>query len=101
MCRCSTKCCRLTAVGAEQPTSWPGLCFGPAAGTVAVGRAYQMLIWERHWYLLRLRIALGEFFPVAEGRACQAGGSGFSSCSQLHEGLTMRGLPGLQRCPTR
>ena len=45
--------------------------------------------------------ALGEFFPAAEGRACQAGGSGFSSCSQLHEGLTMRGLTGLQRCPTR
>jgi hypothetical protein len=67
------KCCRLTAAGAEQPTSRPGLYCGPSAGTVAVGRAYQMLIWERHRYLLRLRIALGGFFPAAEGTSLSTG----------------------------
>jgi hypothetical protein len=68
---------------------------------VAVGRAYQMLIWERHWHLLRLCIALGEFFPATGGTSLSSGEVGFSSGFQLHDGLTMRGLPGLQRCPTR
>ena len=34
---------------------------------------YQMPIWERHWYLLRLRIALGAFFPAAEGTSLSSG----------------------------
>jgi hypothetical protein len=32
-----------------------------------------MLIWERHWYLQRLRIALGEFFPATEGTSLSSG----------------------------
>jgi hypothetical protein len=30
-----------------------------------VARAHQTLIWERHRHMLRLRIALREFFPAA------------------------------------
>jgi hypothetical protein len=38
-----------------------------AAAIKVVARAHQTLIWDRHRHLLRLRVALREFFPAALG----------------------------------